>query len=834
MYSFNQSNTFMATLQKVVTLLGAVSLCHAVYALTPGSPSLSFTFEIEGESGIVQGTVTAPLNDNSWTALPADTRMDVRVVRSCYALSESNVAVVSFEGLAPGESRTFTDTATPAWQYGYQYTYNAFASIDGGEESYQGFGSMSPGISFSFAYGTVSSAAKVEDGAFSVDITAIVPDKTNEYPAKPIPVDMTALEFYRLPDGTLQSAELIGQIENPVKGESYTYTDRTPKDNSKNYYLVKAVTKFGMAQVQTEAFVGYDVPQAPYPVSGEFQSDGGYKITWTAPTKGENDGMLDPEQTYYNVYRAWGRGENDREQIATGLKTTEYVDYGTDMTQARAVMYLVESANNIGTGGSQATSYDYDVVIGPAANLPYIETFDGGSDHVWSFDNSSYYAKFYEASEAEYGDTKVKPAKGTGLVYVDYSYSWVSAGSTADMTSYKIDLSKAVCPALSFYVYMIPSGNVTVVAQYAADGEEFADLKTIKISECTEAGWQKFVLPLELTAEGTANAARIRFHTQTEGNGTAAIFDEISVIDYLPVGDLSVSYDSENCSATISWEDPSTEYAVVSAYEGFVDGASVGTVEMPWTYKAADYKTPVQLAVKAIYGEIEAPMSKPVTISVPRPAYTEFTIDEHLFLIVEGTAANIHSVIVKEYLGKKPLYKAPEMIKYDDVTYTVVGIGAKAYAGNTDIVSVNLGENIATIGEEAFAGCSSLMSISFGEGLESIGARAFEGCSALATVIFSNPSVPEVGEDAFKGVANPCVGKCPEGCAEAYAAVEGLAPIDFGTSGINGIEASTAASVEYYDLRGVRIENPLEGTFVIVRSVDNKGTVTVKRTVFGR
>ncbi len=815
----------MVKLNKITSLLCAAAICQAAYAVTPGSPSMSFSFAIEGDNGVVHGSVTAPLNDNQWQALPADTKMNVRVVRSCYQLGESDVAVISYEGLAPGETKEFLDEATPAWQYGYNYTYNAYASI-GDEVSYQGYGSVTPGIAFSFGYGAVEAVSKAEDGVFTVDITATVPDKTNTYPAEDIPADMTALEFYRLPQGVtdLTKGVLIGKIDNPTKGEKYTYTDTEPVLNAKNVYLVKAVSKFGLAQLQTEAYVGYDVPQAPYGVDGEFQADGGYKLTWEESTGGVNGGLIDPEQTVYNVFRVWGRGEGDREQIAAGLKATEYVDYGTDMEKARAVMYVVESANNVGVGGSTSSSYDYDVVIGPAANLPYVENFDGGLNNVWEFDNSTYYGKFYIGTEAEFGDKKVEPHAGTGLIYVDYAYSYVSAGATADMTSYKIDLGKSVNPALAFYLYMIPQGNVTVKPQVSYDGGEFTDLATIAVGDCTEESWRKFVYPLQGAAGAESKIVKIRFYTEKGENGQAAIFDDITVADYLPVGNLDVEYDPDNCSALITWADPSTEYTTVTSYEGFVDGVSVGAVTSPWDYKATDYMTPVQIAVKALYGEIEAPQSASVTVSVPRPAFTEFTVDDHIFSIVEDAPATEKQIIIKQYLGDNPLYKTPEMVTYDGVTYKVTGIGEGAYRENTAIVSANITGEIETIAAEAFYGCTSMQAVSFGANLKSIGARAFAGCSELATAIFTNPEVPEVAEDAFTGIAYPCDGKCPEGTEDAYEAVPGLDPIQFKMSGIecigNGVDAD-GEEVEYYNLQGVRIAKPTSGTIVIVRKANS-------------
>ncbi len=821
----------MANVRLLSLALAVVSVtATSAQAVVPGSPTLSMSFGIEGDAGKVTGTVTAPKNDNQWTALPDDASIDVRVVRSCYSLSETDVAIFSVTGLAPGESCDFTDDAVPAWQYGYQYTYMAYASIDGAE-GFQGYGSCQPGIPFAFGYGTVTATPGEKDGKFYVEISAVIPENTSNYPPEPLEIDMTALEIYRITDEGTSAKELINEQPNPEKGSTCRFVDENPQLNKMNYYLVKCVSLFGSTELRVQAFVGFDVPSAPYPVVGEALAEGGYRISWTAPSTGVNYGTINPDETFYNVYRCWGRTEDEREMIASGIKDTEYVDYGTDMEVPRAVMYMVEAANNIGVGGSSSSSYDYDVLIGPDYSLPYIETFDGGTSKIWTFTGTSYYANFEQANYAEYGDDskRVDPVSGKGLVYADFSASWIPAGASATMTSYMINMSKSVAPWLSFYVYMIPGCDVTVKPQISAEGGEFVDLAVIEAGDCDEPGWRQYTCSLtDYAGKGYVN---IRFFGGFTSKRAAAIIDEIKVIDYPAVANIEVKYDTGNCAATLTWADPSTEDAVVTGYEGFVDGESVGQVGMPWVFEAEDYQIPYEIAVKAVYGEIAGPLSASVKVSVPRPAYTEFTIDEHVFSIVQGTAFGVNQIVVKKYLGSAPLYKAPWFVTYDDVSYEVVGIGEGAYSGNESLVSVNLSETMAVIGVKAFEGCTNLMAVAFGTGLEKIESRAFAGCSSLSTVTFVSETVPEVAVDAFEGIAGNCTGKCPENMEEAYGAVEGLSPIRFGSAGIEPVLIDEAETVEYYDFGGLRLATPIPGTPVIARIVMRDGTIRTLRTI---
>ena len=86
-----------------------------------------------------------------------------------------------------------------------------------------------------------------------------------------------------------------------------------------------------------------------------------------------------------------------------------------------------------------------------------------------------------------------------------------------------------------------------------------------------------------------------------------------------------------------------------------------------------------------------------------------------------------------------------------DGRYTVVAIGAGAFAGNTSVVEIELSGNVKTIENGAFAGCTKLESVRFvKDGLETIAADAFYGCKALKNFAF--PSTLKTIEDsAFSG-----------------------------------------------------------------------------------
>ena len=66
--------------------------------------------------------------------------------------------------------------------------------------------------------------------------------------------------------------------------------------------------------------------------------------------------------------------------------------------------------------------------------------------------------------------------------------------------------------------------------------------------------------------------------------------------------------------------------------------------------------------------------------------------------------------------------------------YTVVGIDASAFKGNTDIVSVTMPSTVTSIGGDAFSSCTSLKKVTFSENLNSLGTAAFYNCTSLTQV----------------------------------------------------------------------------------------------------
>ena len=90
----------------------------------------------------------------------------------------------------------------------------------------------------------------------------------------------------------------------------------------------------------------------------------------------------------------------------------------------------------------------------------------------------------------------------------------------------------------------------------------------------------------------------------------------------------------------------------------------------------------------------------------------------------------------------------PAKVTYNNLTYSVVGIGTEAFYLSDDMTEVSLPEGITYIGDDAFDWCDQLAKINLPETLTTIGEYAFY--SNAFEEITLPASLQEVGENAFR------------------------------------------------------------------------------------
>ena len=100
----------------------------------------------------------------------------------------------------------------------------------------------------------------------------------------------------------------------------------------------------------------------------------------------------------------------------------------------------------------------------------------------------------------------------------------------------------------------------------------------------------------------------------------------------------------------------------------------------------------------------------------------ERTVDGLVFFLTDTTA---HTADLIGLADSLTVLDAPAEIKIEGVAYKITGIGNKAFAGCTQLDSINIPESIEAIGIEAFANCTGTVSIVIPNTVDSIGYNAF-------------------------------------------------------------------------------------------------------------
>ena len=87
----------------------------------------------------------------------------------------------------------------------------------------------------------------------------------------------------------------------------------------------------------------------------------------------------------------------------------------------------------------------------------------------------------------------------------------------------------------------------------------------------------------------------------------------------------------------------------------------------------------------------------------------------------------------------------PETVTYNDISYSVTGIGDLAFLRCSSLTSVIIPNSVTSIENSAFSGCISLTSITIPNSVTSIGDEAFFDCYSAFCGGYSDAVYPQTG-----------------------------------------------------------------------------------------
>lgn len=173
---------------------------------------------------------------------------------------------------------------------------------------------------------------------------------------------LSRIDVFRGNDNTA-----IHAFDPPAPGASLNWTD-TEASQGINTYRVVAVNASGAGEkALASAYVGYDIPTA---VTGlTLTEENGHPVLrWNAPTKGQNNGFLNPDELVYRIIRS------DNTLMSANCKGTEFIDNSLDGSKHQYfIYYQVEPVSKAGIGDYALSDH---IIYGDPYAGEFFESFD--------------------------------------------------------------------------------------------------------------------------------------------------------------------------------------------------------------------------------------------------------------------------------------------------------------------------------------------------------------------------------------------------------------------------------------------------------------------------
>lgn len=293
---------------------------------------------------------------------------------------------------------------------------------------------------------------------------------------------------------------------NPTPGESLEWTDENAVDGKNSYFIV-STNSYGRGDAVTvDCFIGYDTPVAPDGISIKPAADNQTaQITWTAPQRGTNGGVLDAENMSFVLVK-YDPNETDTEKqitvIKTGIKETSVVPEREATDEQEMIYYGIVTVTPQGVSAPAL----YYTVLGKPYDYPFEESFtlgEAASKNWIPSDNSNngIYIIPTSTEALEYNGFAPVCQDNDGGVFFFLNGTYSEYVRAMAVLTPKVSLAGATDPVLSFWLYKGNQSGAYSVApsintMATTDEVNLVDLGTENWTE-TEPEWVHIMYPLE-------------------------------------------------------------------------------------------------------------------------------------------------------------------------------------------------------------------------------------------------------------------------------------------------------------------------------------------------
>lgn len=161
----------------------------------------------------------------------------------------------------------------------------------------------------------------------------------------------------------------------------------------------------------------------------------------------------------------------------------------------------------------------------------------------------------------------------------------------------------------------------------------------------------------------------------------------------------------------------------------------------------------------------------------------------------------------------------------------VVSIASNTFSGSP-FTEITVPEGVTAINYNTFRYCRNLKQVTLPSTVETIGDRVFQECYAM-TDLYVYAEVPPTGENMFMyrpdNIYTNCTLHVPHGTAEAYKAATPwnnfANVVEMIQTGVETIETAAHSEAVYYNLQGIKVENPRNGMYIKI--CDGKTTKVI-------
>ncbi len=222
---------------------------------------------------------------------------------------------------------------------------------------------------------------------------------------------------------------------------------------------------------------------------------------------------------------------------------------------------------------------------------------------------------------------------------------------------------------------------------------------------------------------------------------------EVKVGDYKK---LPIYYSPSPALMNLSFEFISSDSSVAEVDEvGVIHAVAPGTA----TIVAYTYGTVMTTNIVVLGEEVPEVIIKDDKDTVDntknitkQEAVTKFTVDKINYAVVsDGKVA-----VMGADKNIKTL-KIPKTVKYQNKTYKVTNINAKAFYGYKKLKKVSIASGVQFIGTKAFANCKNLSSVTIGSGVQVIYSKAFYNDKKLKSIKL-NADNAKINKKAFGNI----------------------------------------------------------------------------------